>query len=336
MQRINIGVLGLGRIGRLHVQHIQQQLPGFQLVAVADQYVSPDWQKLNPDVKVYYQAQTMIDDPQIEAVLICTPVEMHTEQAAACLQAGKHVFCEKPLGLEQNDIAALIALAEQQHCILQVGFNRRFDPNFAKCQQAVAQGKIGQPYFMRITSYDPEPPPIEYVKQSGGLFMDMTIHDFDMARFIMGCEVVEVFARGNCLVDPAIGECGDIDTAMLSLRFENGALGFIENSRQAVYGYDQRIEVFGSGGNMAVNNITPTAIQASQADGVYTDKPHYFFDQRYAQAYINEQQAFYDCLCQGTESPVSGRDGLMPLLLAQAAQQSLITNQPTIPVSRCE
>lgn len=327
MQRIQVGIIGLGRIGRLHAQHIQQQLPGLQLVAVADQHVSTDWQQANPNVTVYYQAQTLIDDPQIEAVLICTPVEMHTEQAASCLQAGKHVFCEKPLGLEQSDITALIALAEQQQCILQVGFNRRFDPNFSKCQQAVADGKLGQPYFIRITSYDPEPPPIEYVKQSGGLFMDMTIHDFDMARFIMGCEVVEVFARGNCLVDPAIGACGDIDTAMLSLRFENGALGFIENSRQAVYGYDQRVEVFGSGGNMCANNLSPTAIQSSDADGVHTDCPYYFFDQRYAQAYRNELQAFYDCLIQGTKSPVSGHDGLMPLLLAQAAQQSLTLNQ---------
>ncbi len=328
MPTIHVGIIGLGRIGRLHANNIMQRLSGLHLVAVADQWLSDEWQQAHPNVRIDQQAQTLIDDKSIQAVLICTPSECHSEQVAACLQAGKHVFCEKPLGLTQKDIRALMTLAEQQQCILQVGFNRRFDPNFSKIQQAVALGEIGKPYLMRITSYDPTPPPIAYIKQSGGLFMDMTIHDFDMARFVMGSEITEVFARGNCLVDPDIAKHGDIDTAMISLRFANGALGFIENSRQAVYGYDQRVEIFGSQANMAANNRTATTVSVSTADGVHSDKPLYFFDQRYSAAYVEELQAFYQCICDNKPSPVSGRDGLMPLIIAQAAQQSLASDMP--------
>src|SRR5262249_44739599 len=210
----------------------------------------------------------------------------------------------------------------------QVGFNRRFDPSFAKVRELVANGKIGAQHIVRVTSRDPAPPPLEYVKVSGGLFLDMTIHDFDMVRFLSGSEAEEVYAVGGALVDPEIGRAGDVDTAIVTMRLKNGALATIDNSRQAVYGYDQRVEVFGSAGMVTVSNRTPDNHILANSEGIHSAKPQYFFLERYEEAYVREMQAFVDCIQQNTAPPVTGVDGLMPVILALAAKKSLQEARP--------
>ena len=211
---------------------------------------------------------------------------------------------------------------------LQVGFNRRFDPNFSAVQHQVASGALGDPHIIRITSRDPAPPPAEYVAGSGGMFLDMTIHDFDMVRFLSGSEVTEVHAYGAVLVDPEIGKAGDIDTAVISLKFTNGALGIIENSRKAVYGYDQRVEIFGSKGAAMADNNTPTSMVVFNESGTIRDKPLYFFLERYEEAFVAEMQAFVNAIREDKPTTVSGNDGLAPVLIALAAQESLKSGKP--------
>ncbi|MBC8264927.1 MAG: inositol 2-dehydrogenase, partial [Anaerolineales bacterium] len=211
---------------------------------------------------------------------------------------------------------------------LQVGFNRRFDPNFKRVREMVAAGKIGAPHILRITSRDPGPPPIEYIKISGGIFLDMTIHDFDMARYLIGSEVAEIYAAGGVMVDPAIGEAGDIDTAVITLRFDNGVIGTIDNSRKAVYGYDQRVEVFGSEGMVAVSNNTPDTAVHSNAEGVHSSLPLFFFVERYTESYIAEMMAFMECIQQDKAPPVTGIDGRIPVVMGYAAQKSYEENRP--------
>ena len=231
---------------------------------------------------------------------------------------------------ELPEIDRALAAVERAGVKLQIGFNRRFDPSFRRVREMVAAGKIGQPHLLRITSRDPAPPPIEYVRASGGLFFDMTIHDFDMARYLMGSEVAQVYAVGGVRVDPAIGEAGDIDTALITLVFADGALGAIDNSRRAVYGYDQRVEVFGSGGMAAAQNDALDSHVHCDAEGVHTAKPLYFFLERYAESYRAEMQAFVESICEDREPPVTGRDGRIPVLMAMAAQRSLREGRPVL------
>jgi myo-inositol 2-dehydrogenase/D-chiro-inositol 1-dehydrogenase len=247
------------------------------------------------------------------------------EEAAA---AGKHIFCEKPIDFSLARIDRCLAAVERAGVKLQIGFNRRFDANFARVRQAVAEGQIGDPHILRITSRDPAPPPISYVEVSGGMFLDMTIHDFDMARFLVGSEVEEVYAAGAVSVDPAIGAAGDIDTAVLTLKFANGCLGTIDNSRQAVYGYDQRVEVFGSKGMASAGNNTADQAVLSDASGVHAALPLYFFVERYVDSYIAELSAFIRCIQEDTPPPVSGLDGRIPVQMGYAAQKSLAEGRP--------
>jgi myo-inositol 2-dehydrogenase/D-chiro-inositol 1-dehydrogenase len=275
----------------------------------------------------------MLDDPEIDAILIGSPSPEHAAQMIECARAGKHIFCEKPIALDPDIIRNALAEVEKSGVKLQVGFNRRFDPNFAAVQEQIASGALGEPHIIRITSRDPAPPPAEYVTSSGGLFMDMTIHDFDMARFLCGSEVTEVHAYGAVLVDPEIGKAGDIDTAVISLKFANGALGIIENSRKAVYGYDQRVEVFGAKGTAMADNNTPTSMVVLNESGTIRDKPLYFFLERYKIAFVAEMQAFVDAIREDKPTLVSGKDGLVPVLIASAAQESLNTGKPVQVVS---
>jgi myo-inositol 2-dehydrogenase/D-chiro-inositol 1-dehydrogenase len=211
---------------------------------------------------------------------------------------------------------------------LMVGFNRRFDPNFSRVQAIVATGEVGEPHLLRITSRDPAPPPIAYIQVSGGIFLDMTIHDFDMARFLMGREVESVYAAGGVLVDPAIGQAGDVDTAVVTLHFAGGALGVIDNSRQAVYGYDQRVEVFGSGGVVSADNAYPNTATVSDANRVHRDLPLNFFMERYTESYVNELRAFVRCIVDDTPPPVTGLDGRIPVVMGYAAGRSLAEGRP--------
>ncbi|CAG0944252.1 partial myo-inositol 2-dehydrogenase / D-chiro-inositol 1-dehydrogenase, partial [Anaerolineae bacterium] len=233
----------------------------------------------------------------------------------------------KPIALDLAKIDHALATVKQAGVKLQIGFNRRFDPSFKRVRESIASGQIGTPHILRITSRDPAPPPIAYVKVSGGIFLDMTIHDFDMARFLLG-DVTEVYAAANVLVDPDIGKAGDVDTAVITLRFANGALGVIDNSRKAVYGYDQRVEVFGSGGVAIVNNKTPDMVVQSDAVGVHSAKPLHFFIERYADAYVAEMQEFVRCVIEDKTPSVTGMDGRAPVVIGYAALKSAKENRP--------
>ncbi len=270
-KRLRIGVIGAGRIGKIHAESIATRLPQAELAAVADIYL-PAAQETGEAFQVpiiVADYHVILTDPAIEAVAICSDTNTHAQIIQEAAAAGKHIFCEKPIDHSLAKIDAALTAVAQAGVKLQIGFNRRFDPNFRKVRQIIVDGKIGQPHILRITSRDPAPPPIEYIKVSGGIFLDMTIHDFDMARYLIGSQVTEIFAAGGVMVDPAIGEAGDLDTVVITLKFANGVIGTIDNSRQAVYGYDQRVEVFGSEGMVAVSNDLPDTHVYSNANGVH-------------------------------------------------------------------
>jgi myo-inositol 2-dehydrogenase/D-chiro-inositol 1-dehydrogenase len=270
----------------------------------------------------------IIQDPDIDAVFICSITDTHVPLIIEAAQAGKHIFCEKPVSMDIAQTQKAVDTVRECGVKLQIGFNRRFDHNFKRIQAGVKAGEIGNPHLIKITSRDPNPPPEAYIKGSGGIFMDMAIHDFDMARFICGSDVEEVYARGTVLVDPVFGKYDDVDTAVITLTFANGALGVIDNSRQAVYGYDQRVEIFGSKGSMAANNDFPNTVEISTAAGVYRDKPLHFFLERYNAAYIEETQLFIQAIKGDIEVPVDGNDGLQAELIALAAKLSSKLGKP--------
>lgn len=329
-KKIKLGIIGAGRIGKLHAENISRYIPEAEIKMIADIQIdqAKGW-ALNLGIpNITNNHQEILLDPEIAAVLICSATDTHARFVIEAAKAGKHIFCEKPIDLSIEKVKAALQAVEDAGVKLQVGFNRRFDHNHRSVREAVAAGKIGEPHLIIITSKDPAPPPLEYVRVCGGLFLDMTIHDFDMARFLSGSEVVELYATGTVLVDPAIGECGDIDTAVVTLKFANGAIGVISNSRKAAYGYDQRVEVFGSKGSVASLNETPSTIVISTADGVFSDKPKYFFLERYHESFIAEMKEFIGAVLNNMETPVTGDDGLKPVLIAVAAQKSLEENRP--------
>jgi myo-inositol 2-dehydrogenase / D-chiro-inositol 1-dehydrogenase len=327
---LNIGVIGAGRIGKLHAENLVTRIPQASVPAIADVVLDAAKEtaaKLGiPKATADYQE--IIADPNIHAVAICSATDTHSQIIVEAAQAGKHIFCEKPIDLTLEKIDTALAAVDKAGVKLQIGFNRRFDPNFAHIREVVASGGIGEPHVLRITSRDPAPPPISYIKVSGGIFLDMTIHDFDMARFLMGSEVTEVFAAGAVLVDPAIGEAGDVDTAVITLRFANGALGMIDNSRKAVYGYDQRTEMFGSKGAVSAENQTPYRATLSNNSGVHTPNPLYFFLERYNDAYIVEMNDFIDAVVNDKPVPVTGADGRAPVVIGMAAWKSVREGRP--------
>jgi|Deesub1362A_J573_1020465.scaffolds.fasta_scaffold01868_9 myo-inositol 2-dehydrogenase/D-chiro-inositol 1-dehydrogenase len=328
-KKLKIGLIGAGRIGRLHAQNLAHHVPGVELCAVADvieEAAVELSQKLGiPRATTDYHE--LLKDPDIDAVLICTSTDTHAEIIKAAAAAGKHIFCEKPLALDLAEIDAALSAVNEAGLILQVGFQRRFDPNFRRLKELLAGGAIGQPWLLKITSYDPAPPPISYIRVSGGIFLDMTIHDFDMARYLIG-EVKEVYATGSVLVDPEIGKAEDIDTAVVTLRFVSGALGVITNCRKATFGHDQRIEVLGEKGALFAENPLPhTAVLADE--GGYRSAPlHYFFVERYRDAYIAEMAAFVEAVREGKTPPVAGIDGKFPVVIGYAAKRSLEERRP--------
>ena len=270
----------------------------------------------------------IIDDPTIDAVLVCSPTPTHADIAIAAMKAGKHVFCEKPVDLTIEKIQKTAQVAKETGVKLQIGFNRRFDHNHGRVQQLAKSGKLGNIEIVKITSRDPEPPSPEYAASSGGLYIDMMIHDFDMAMFLAGCDVTEVYAMGTSLVDPRIGQAGDVDTAIVTLTFENGALGVIDNSRRAAYGYDQRVEVFGSLGMAAGENDGDSTVRLSTAAGVESDKPKFFFLERYMDSFVEEMRQFIAAITENKDVPVGIHAGLMSVVLAKAAKKSLDEHRP--------
>ena len=331
MKTIQIGIIGAGRIGRVHAENIAKFVPEMEIKTVADPYMSEETVEFLQRLRIpclAKDADVILSDPEIKAVVVCSPTDLHAEYAIKAAQAGKDVFVEKPVDYRIERVREVIDEVKKAGVKLQVGFNRRFDHNHRAVYEAVRPGKAGRVNLIKISSRDPAPPSIDYVKVSGGIFYDMMVHDFDMARFLAGSEVTEVFAYGGVLVDPAIGEAGDVDTAVVSLKFENGAMGVIDNSRRAVYGYDQRVEVFGSEGAVMDGNDTLSNAVFYGAEGTVSDTCYKIMWDRYTGAFAAEQKAFASAVINGTEPPVTGEDGLYPILIAAAAAKSLREGRP--------
>ncbi|HRZ17601.1 MAG TPA: inositol 2-dehydrogenase [Candidatus Hydrogenedentes bacterium] len=327
---LNIGLIGVGRIGKVHAEHLAYRIPRARLAAVSDvnlEAAAALGAKLGVG-RVEADHRALLADPALDAVVICSPTDLHAPMIEESAAAGKHIFCEKPVARTLGEIDRSLDAVARAGVKLQIGFNRRFDANFARVRRAISSGEIGEPHLLHIVSRDPGPPPIEYVRVSGGMFLDMTIHDFDMARFLIGEEVEEVFAAGAVRVDPAIGAAGDLDTALVTLKFAGGALGVIDNSRRAVYGYDQRVEVLGSAGGAAVANNHPNTAVISDAASVHRDLPLNFFMDRYLDSFLTEMAAFVDAVLDGAPIPVTGEDGRAAVALGIAARRSHDENRP--------
>ena len=328
--KLQVGVLGVGRIGKIHSENLVTRIADAEVAILAD--VFPD--ELNAVAarlgvsKTASNYREVINLPEIEAVVVCTPTNTHYQIILDAAAAGKHIFCEKPIDLSIDKIKTINECVEKCGVQLMVGFNRRFDPNFSKVRAMIESGKIGRTQVLRITSRDPAPPPENYLRASGGIFLDMTIHDFDMARFLTGADVKEVYAKADVLVDPVFKKVGDWDTAVVTLTFENGALGTIDNSRKAVYGYDQRVEVFGSEGMVAVKNKAPDDHVCLDQTGAHSSLPLHFFLERYADSYLTEMRVFVDAVRGGKPVPVTGKDGLMSVAIGLAASRSAKENRP--------
>jgi myo-inositol 2-dehydrogenase/D-chiro-inositol 1-dehydrogenase len=324
---IRIGLLGAGRIGRIHGGNVAASSRA-QLVAVADALPAAARKLAREAGARAATVDDVIAAADIDAVFVCTPTDTHADLIEAAVNAGKAVFCEKPVDLDARRIRRCLKVVARTRRPLMIGFNRRFDPNFASLQQRLAAGEIGDVEIVTITSRDPGPPPIDYVKRSGGLFRDMMIHDLDMARFLLGEEPVEVMAYGSCRVDPAIRKAGDVDTATVMLRTRSGRLCQISNSRRATYGYDQRIEVHGSKGMLRAGNIHETTVESAGSAGFRSDVIQNFFLERYAAAYRRELDAFLDAVATRRTPTPSGADGLAAQVLADAATRSARSGRP--------
>ncbi|HYH96098.1 inositol 2-dehydrogenase [Hyalangium sp.] len=325
---MRIALLGAGRIGQIHAANIHHH-PGSQLHAVVD--VNAAAAKSLAErygAKGSTDVDAVLADPAVEGVFICTSTDTHVELILKASQRKLPIFCEKPIDLDLAKVDTCLSEVSRSGVPLVLGFNRRFDPHFRSLRDAVRRGEAGDIEIVKITSRDPAPPPPAYVRVSGGIFRDMMIHDLDMARFLLAEEPVEIFATGSCLVDPGIGEAGDIDTAMVILKTRRGALCHIDNSRRAVYGYDQRIEVFGSKGMLQAANPPPTTVTRYTRDAVLTDKPYNFFLDRYPEAYRAELDHFLEVAAGRAEPLVTGHDGRAALVLADAALQSLKLGKP--------
>ncbi len=323
-EKLKIGIIGAGRIGKLHAANLVNRVANAEVAAISDVFL-PAAEELAAKLGVKVATQDyhdLLNDPSIDAVFICSSTDTHSPISIEAAKAGKHIFCEKPIDHDLSKIEAVLKAVKEAGVKYQVGFNRRFDRNFKHVRDVVASGGIGDVQIVKVTSRDPAAPPISYVKVSGGIFVDMTIHDFDMVRYLSGSEVDEVSVFGACLVDPEIGKAGDVDTCIISLRFKNGALGVIDNSRQAVYGYDQRIEVFGSKGMISAENETANNTTWYTAEGVTKEKPLWFFLERYNDAFIQEESDFVEACLTGKETPVGSFDGLQPVKIAIAAKKS--------------
>jgi myo-inositol 2-dehydrogenase/D-chiro-inositol 1-dehydrogenase len=324
---MRIGLLGAGRIGRIHGGNIAAH-PRATLAAVADADAAAAQHVAAAHGASISSVDGIIATKDIDAVIICTPTDTHADLIERAVRAGKAVFCEKPVDLSAARIRACLEVVRAADGKLMVGFNRRFDPSFATLRRRIAAGEIGKVELVTILSRDPKPPPATYVERSGGLFRDMMIHDLDMARVLLGEEPIEIHAVGSCLIDPAIGTAGDVDTAAVMLRTGTGKIAQISNSRRATYGYDQRIEVHGSRGLLAAGNRCATTVEHADAGGYRRDPSLPFFLERYADAYRHELDGFVASVVDGTPVAPNGEDGLRAQLLADAATEAVRTGRP--------
>ena len=323
---MKIGMIGAGRIGKVHAASIKSD-PRSHLVAVADA-VPEAAQALASEYGITATSvEAILADASIDAILIASSTNTHSDLIEAGVAAGKAIFCEKPIDLSLERALKVRAIAADHDRPMMMGFNRRFDPNFAAVKTALDAGEIGRGEMLSVASFDPAPPPVEYIKVSGGLYRDMMIHDFDICAFLFGMPAT-VMAQGACLVDPAIGAAGDIDTAIVTLTYEDGRMAVIRNSRRAAYGYDQRVEVLGSRGALSAENVLENTVVRAGADGVVSAKPMHFFLERYMRAYQIEWAAFVDAVVDGAAVPATIQDGVNALALAEAANMSFASGIP--------
>jgi len=329
-KKLNLALIGAGRIGKLHAETIAFRIPEAKLAAITD--VQRDAAEAVAQrctiPRVASDAGEILQDSDIDAVLICSPTNTHADLVIEAARAGKHVFCEKPIDHSIEKVDRALSEVKKAGVKLQVGYNRRFDPNFARVRRAIVSGEIGTPHLMHIISRDPAPPPISYIKNSGGMFLDMTTHDFDMARFLIGDEVTQIYAAAGVRVDPQIGEAGDVDTAVIVLHFANGVIGTIDNCRSAPYGYDQRVEVLGSRGSISTENCYPNYAVISTSESVRRDLPLNFFLDRYAESFERELRAFTEAILKDTPTAVTGTDGRAPVVMGLAARKSYEEHRP--------
>ena len=302
-------------------------MPDARLVAIADPAIQrEDWQGW--DAELFTDAREAITDSRIEAVLICSTTDSHAPLIEAAAAERKHIFCEKPIDLDLARARRAVQAAEAAGVKLQIGFNRRFDPTFQRVKQALDRGEIGHIHMVKIVSRDPEPPDPGYIHRSGGMFRDMTIHDFDMVRYLSGSAARELNAFGAVRVDPEFERAGDVDTSVVTIRLESGALAMIENCRRSASGYDQRVEVLGSEGAVEALNEAPVQVLLRDGQGIRATNPHFFFLGRYQRSFVAEIESFVSCILDDSEPLASGPDGLAALEMAQAAQESLESRQP--------
>ncbi|MFX1445185.1 MAG: inositol 2-dehydrogenase [Promethearchaeota archaeon] len=330
-KKFKVGIIGAGRIGAIHIENLLRNIPDIKLKIVADIKLDnqlKQWAYKISDLYLTTDASEIFTDPEIDVVIIASSTDTHSEFIQQAARAKKNIFCEKPIDVDIERIKKTLEVVKNEGVKLMVGFNRRFDRNFMRVHESVVSGQIGTPQIIKITSRDPSPPPIDYIKVSGGIFLDMTIHDWDMARYQAGSEVEEVYASGAVLIDPEIGNAGDIDTAVAILKFKNGALGIIDNTRQAVYGYDQRVEVFGSKGCVIADNEATNTVRIYTSECTNIDKIPYFFLERYMESYATELKSFFDCLKNNQDPSPNGEDGLQNVLVAMAAQRSFEEHRP--------
>lgn len=328
---VRIGIIGAGRIGKVHCESIGRYVKNAVVACVADPFMNEGTEQTLRALgaeKVTKDYREILADKSVDAVLVCSSTDTHAQISVEAIKAGKHVFCEKPV---DHDVKKILTVKEAlQGCGVkyQVGFNRRFDHNFEAVKKAIDAGRIGHLDVLKICSRDPAAPSADYIKVSGGIFLDMTIHDFDMVRYLSSDEVESVYAVGGVTVDKAIGEAGDIDTAVVTMKLKGGALAVIDNCRRAAYGYDQRAEAFGSLGQIAVANDAASTAVISDANGVTAEKPLYFFLERYMQAYVKEVSEFVRCIEEDSPVPVGIEDGLQAVVIGLAAKRSLQTGAP--------
>lgn len=326
---LTFGVIGAGRIGQLHINYLNTH-KDVKIKWISDLYCDKmeDWIKKAGIENKTKNHMDIINDPEVDAVVICSPTDTHVDIIKEASEKGKHIFCEKPISLSIDEAKIALEAVKQSNVKLQMGFNRRFDKNFKELRDILNKGELGNIQTLRITSRDPEPPPVEYIKRSGGLFMDMMIHDFDMARYLMQSEITEVYATGGALVNPEIAQYDDIDTALVTLKFENGSMAMIENCRRSVYGYDQRVEVLGDKGAIDVGNEQTTTLNYHRAEGISKDNPPYFFLERYSDAYKVEMDGFIEAILNDTDVICSIEDGYKAQEIAVKCKESLLSNEP--------
>lgn len=325
-KKIKIALLGANRIGKIHYQTLSK-LNNVELIYICDIMADDTWKEKYPFArKIVTDYHEALEDREVEAVLICLPTNLHPKVIKEAAEAGKNIFCEKPLGFDDKEIEIAYGAVKKANIKFQLGFNRRFDNNFSQIEQQRRSGIVGETEILKITSRDPMPPSKEYVKVSGGLFMDMMIHDFDLARFIMGKDVASVHTFASPFIDPSLQELDDVDTAIVSLQFEDGSVGVIDNSRRAVYGYDQRVELFGSNAMVKAENVAQNTVVTATTQASTIANPVKSLS-RYKQAYFSELADFIDSVINETETKCTFEDGIKASQLAKAARKSFETGK---------